>query len=199
MDKEDELRTKKVALWECSDGFELWDELFTPLWAKIVQSFKTHCSAYHPISDDDAEDMAAETILRLVRYFDHQVLVDLTPENRRRRLWGYIKQIQPGVTASFFKKRFAERELPPSLEAPKIDSPPEAESLHDQVVRDALLQLSQEDRDLLEMRVVHEWTFPHIHEEIQTRWEVPVSVGGLKMRYARALSQLKEILSKKRL
>jgi DNA-directed RNA polymerase specialized sigma24 family protein len=147
---------------------------------------------YPGIDDADAEDLAGETLAKIVEYFDFDSFGDLPLQDREKRLWAYIRSIRKGVAAEFFALRNPEIPLPIEIldHSEEVSQPVPR---HATVVRKALLQLQKWDRLLLTYKAINRWTYREIQEEFRNSRHY-VEISALKMRYTRALEQLRKIL-----
>jgi DNA-directed RNA polymerase specialized sigma24 family protein len=170
----------------------LWDSWFEPMWNKLVASMRRH---YPEIHCQDAEDLAGETLAKIVEHFDFTSIVNMCLADRERRLWAYIRSIRRGVAADFFATRNPETSLP--IDIADVDEALVGMAQRSAtVVRRALLQLDRWDRKLVTYKAVNRWTFPEIQEEFRRQHQY-LELGALKMRYSRALEQLRRVLAKR--
>lgn len=111
-------------------------------------------------------------------------------------LFAYIKAVRRGVAAEFFAVRNGETELIEVMvitDAAIFSNDTQSSGTGASKIRKALNRLDRWDRDLVRYKAVHGWTFPDIRAEFR-RQGYPIELGALRMRYSRALAQLKRDL-----
>ena len=137
----------------------------------------------------DVEDLAAKSTEKFYLKFDFSGLARLAIDHRRKRLFHFLNVMVARTVVDYWrgKKEGREQQLRlPLIEISKEQLPQ---------ARSAIRQLPRSDRELIDLKLVRDLTYPEVQNYYAGPRKKPPSISALKTRMHRIMEKLRAGLS----